>query len=126
MPHPIDVHIGNRLRARRRELSLSQEALAEMVGVTFQQIQKYERGANRISGSRMWHLAKAMSIPISYYYEGLEETADGKVSTNLDTEFHAAGGRDLAKDFVTLPVSHRHIVSNLARTLVEDARKVRT
>jgi transcriptional regulator with XRE-family HTH domain len=68
----IDLHIGKRLRARRRLLGLTQQNLAQSVGVRFQQIQKYECGANRISASRLWNLAELLRVPISYFYDGLQ------------------------------------------------------
>ncbi len=73
LPHPVDVHVGQRLRLRRALMGLSQERLAELVGVTFQQIQKYERGANRIGSSRLYELARVLAVPIDYFFEGLEE-----------------------------------------------------
>ena len=71
MPHPIDIHVGRRLRQRRRLLGLTQEKLANAVDIRFQQIQKYESGANRISASRLWSLAKALDVSIAYFFEGL-------------------------------------------------------
>lgn len=68
--HPIDIHIGHRLRARRRELKLSQEALGTAIGVSFQQVQKYERGVNRLSGSMIWGAAKALRVEPGYFFEG--------------------------------------------------------
>lgn len=74
-PDPIDVHVGQRLRARRVMLGLSQEKLAEALGLTFQQIQKYERGSNRISASRLYHLSRVVDAPVSFFFEDLP-TAD--------------------------------------------------
>lgn len=71
MVHPVDMHVGKRLRARRRLLGLTQEVLAGAVSIRFQQIQKYESGANRISASRLWALAKALDVPVSYFFEGM-------------------------------------------------------
>ena len=68
----IDLHLGKRLRRRRRLLGLTQQQLASAVGVRFQQIQKYECGANRISAARLWELSEALEVPINYFYEGLE------------------------------------------------------
>jgi len=66
----IDLHIGRRLRRRRRLLGLTQQQLATVVGVRFQQIQKYECGANRVSAARLWQLAQALETPINYFYDG--------------------------------------------------------
>ena len=76
MAADIDLHLGRRLRRRRRLLGLTQQQLAVQVGVRFQQIQKYECGANRISAARLWELAEALSTPISYFYDGLEEARE--------------------------------------------------
>lgn len=73
MAHPIDLHVGNRVRQRRRLLGMTQQRLAEAVKIRFQQIQKYESGANRISASRLWSLSRALDVPISYFFEGVDE-----------------------------------------------------
>src|SRR6202011_5921624 len=75
-PHPIDVHVGRRVRLRRTMLLMSQEKLAAALGLTFQQVQKYERAANRISASRLYHLCRILKIPISFFFSGLE--AEGR------------------------------------------------
>ena len=67
----IDLHLGKRLRRRRRLLGLTQQQLADAVGVRFQQIQKYECGANRISAARLWRLSEALEVPVGYFYDGL-------------------------------------------------------
>jgi transcriptional regulator with XRE-family HTH domain len=76
MAADIDLHLGRRLRRRRRLLGLTQQQLAGQVGVRFQQIQKYECGANRISAARLWELAEALETPITYFYDGLAEVGD--------------------------------------------------
>lgn len=73
MTNDIDLHVGRRLRRRRRLLGLTQQALAEHVGIRFQQIQKYECGANRVSAARLFELSEALSVPVQYFYEGLSE-----------------------------------------------------
>jgi transcriptional regulator with XRE-family HTH domain len=73
MGSEIDVHLGKRLRRRRRLLGLTQQQLAGACGVRFQQIQKYECGANRISASRLWQLSEALQVPVAYFYDGLSE-----------------------------------------------------
>ncbi len=75
MANEIDLHLGKRLRRRRRLLGLTQQQLAGAVGVRFQQIQKYECGANRISAARLWLLAKALEAPVGAFFEGLGDDA---------------------------------------------------
>lgn len=70
-PNPIDVHVGNRIRTRRNLLCLSQEKLGELMGLTFQQIQKYERGANRIGASRLWDLSSILEVDINYFFQDM-------------------------------------------------------
>lgn len=69
-PNPIDVHVGGRLRMRRIEIDMSQQVLGEQIGLTFQQIQKYEKGTNRIGASRLQQIAQILEIPVSYFFEG--------------------------------------------------------
>ena len=83
-PNPIDRHVGLRIRLRRRELGVSQERLADSIGLTFQQIQKYERAANRVSASKLWEVARARQPTITYFYEGLGET--GAAGAETDSE----------------------------------------
>ena len=73
MTSDIDLHVGKRLRRRRRLLGLTQQQLAESVGIRFQQIQKYECGANRVSASRLFELAESLDVPVQYFYEGLSK-----------------------------------------------------
>lgn len=73
MGNDIDTHLGKRLRRRRRLLGLTQQQLAAAVGVRFQQIQKYECGANRISAARLWQLSEALEVPVGYFYDGLSD-----------------------------------------------------
>jgi transcriptional regulator with XRE-family HTH domain len=70
-PNPIDVHVGKRLRLRRTLLGMSQERLGELLGLTFQQVQKYERGANRIGSSRLFELGQILDIPVSFFFDDL-------------------------------------------------------
>lgn len=72
-PRPVDVHVGRRLRERRTLLGMSQERLAELLGVTYQQVQKYERGANRIGSSRLHDIARFLDVPVAWFFAGLDE-----------------------------------------------------
>lgn len=82
-PHPIDVHVGSRVKLRRMILGLSQEALGKSLGLTFQQIQKYEKGVNRIGASRMFEMAQLLDVPVQFFYEdvGGGRPADGFAET---------------------------------------------
>lgn len=73
MPDKVDVHVGNRLRVRRTLLGISQEKLAGAIGLTFQQVQKYERGLNRISAGRLYQFSKILDIPVAYFYENINQ-----------------------------------------------------
>ena len=76
-PNEVDVYVGSRLRQRRRLLNVSQEKLADALGLTFQQVQKYERGFNRISASKLFEAARFLQSPIDYFFEGLGRPEDG-------------------------------------------------
>ncbi|MFC1659260.1 helix-turn-helix domain-containing protein [Pseudomonadota bacterium] len=76
MPNPVDIHVGVRLRMRRTMLGLSQNKMGDLIGVTFQQIQKYEKGVNRIGSSRLYQISKILLIPVSYFFEGYEEEGE--------------------------------------------------
>lgn len=78
MPHPVDIHAGNRLKLRRSILGLSQGDVAKAIGVTFQQVQKYERGVNRMGSSRLYELAKTLNMPVTYFFD--EYQPDGQPS----------------------------------------------
>ncbi|MCB1556088.1 MAG: helix-turn-helix transcriptional regulator [Alphaproteobacteria bacterium] len=78
-PNPVDVHVGIRIRMRRSLLGISQEKLAEAVNLTFQQIQKYERGTNRVSASRLYQFSKILDVPVSYFFEKFSESGDGRM-----------------------------------------------
>lgn len=71
-PNPIDVHVGNRIRLRRQLLGYSQEKLASLLGLTFQQVQKYERGTNRVGASRLWDIGNILNVPVSFFYDDMD------------------------------------------------------
>ena len=110
LPNPIDLHVGARIRLRRRMQGVSQEKLADALGLTFQQVQKYERGANRVSASKLYEIAAALQSPISYFFDGLADPAgdDAGVGRPSDeqtvhTFLMTAEGLELAKLFPGLP-----------------------
>lgn len=115
----IDLHIGRRLRARRRTLGLSQPQLAEAVGVKFQQIQKYECGEDRISASRLWGLCRALKTPVDYFYEGLATirpvlAVDRDAADETDAQRDAV---DLARSFEQLGMEPRKVLLDMAKSL---------
>ncbi len=71
-PNPIDIHVGSRVRMRRMLIGMSQERLGDQLGLTFQQVQKYEKGANRIGASRLFQIAQSLGVPVDYFYDGLQ------------------------------------------------------
>ncbi|MFO1152381.1 MAG: helix-turn-helix transcriptional regulator [Rhodospirillales bacterium] len=77
IPNPVDVHVGSRVRLRRTLLGLSQEKLGEAVGLTFQQIQKYERGANRIGASRLFEFSRILDVPVSFFFDDMSDRVIG-------------------------------------------------
>ncbi len=76
-PHPVDVHVGSRVRLRRTLLGMSQEKLGQALRLTFQQIQKYERGANRIGSSRIYQLSRILDVPVSFFFDDMTPEAAG-------------------------------------------------
>lgn len=103
--NPIDIYVGNRIRLRRTLLGLSQEKLAEMLGITFQQVQKYEKGMNRIGASRLWDMSNVLDVPVSFFFSGLtkEETDKSPAALNgLKIEKEQADANDLTKQLEDL------------------------
>ena len=71
-PNPIDIHVGNRIRLRRKMLGFSQERLGETVGLSFQQVQKYEKGTNRVGAGKLWRFAATLGVPVNFFFEGAD------------------------------------------------------
>tara|TARA_R110000868_G_scaffold262401_2_gene521094 strand:- start:73094 stop:73549 length:456 start_codon:yes stop_codon:yes gene_type:complete len=82
-PDPVDVYVGSRVRMRRTVLGLSQEKLADQLGITFQQVQKYENGSNRVGSSRLYAISRILSVPVSYMFEGYDENS-GRMAVSED------------------------------------------
>jgi transcriptional regulator with XRE-family HTH domain len=102
-PNPVDVHVGQRLRQRRVLVGLSQEKLARMVGITFQQVQKYERGANRIVASRLYQLAKVLDVPVSYFFDEISALAANDTNAVQESADSSDGyGHDVMAERETL------------------------
>ena len=124
MAHPVDVHVGKRIRHRRWLVGMTQQQLAEQVGIKFQQIQKYETGANRVSASRLWVIADALDVRVSFFFEGLEtESAEAaekpeNVPTDLLGDKEAL---DLIRSYYAIPENQRRRLFELARVLSDVA-----
>ena len=97
-PNPIDVHVGLQVRLRRKELKISQEKLAETLGLTFQKVQKYERGTNRISASKLYEIARSLRVSIAWFFEGLSDPLEGR-----NAGAHASDATPSAQSFLTTP-----------------------
>jgi transcriptional regulator with XRE-family HTH domain len=110
----VDRYIGARIRARRIMLGLTQQQMAELVGVTYQQAHKYEKGINRVSAGGLYRIAKALGVEVSYFFEGLQ-TADRFVLSPQQQML-----LELARNYVNIPVrEHREAVIALARALAK-------
>lgn len=125
MGNDIDLHLGKRLRRRRRLLGLTQQQLAASVGVRFQQIQKYECGANRISAARLWGLAEALEVPVAYFYDGLATTSSRP--TEPANERGDGGGEVLArKETLDLVRAYYQLGERPRRRLLDLAKSLNT
>lgn len=115
MPRSVDVHVGQRVRQRRWMLGVTQQRLADLVGVKFQQVQKYETGANRISASRLWDIAAVLEAPIAFFFEGLEGVAeDGGARGDILADKEA---QELVRAYYAIPETQRRRLYDLARVL---------
>lgn len=117
-PDIVDAQVGANIRARRIQLGISQERLAETLGLTFQQVQKYERGTNRISASRLHQISLALDLPIADFFAGVDHLSKARQVTR--TAFGDAGEREaleLVRVILGLSRTHRKAVYRLARAL---------
>ena len=126
MAHPVDVHVGMRVRHRRWLIGMTQQQLAEKVGIKFQQIQKYETGANRVSASRLWDIADALDVPVSFFFEGIEgEQAEAEVAGETAAmPADILGDKealDLVRSYYAIPENQRRRLFELARVLSDVA-----
>ena len=127
MKHPVDVHVGKRVRHRRWMVGMTQQQLGDIVGIKFQQIQKYETGMNRISASRLWDIAQALDVSISFFFEGFEDAA-----AQVQTAAQPAEGQrgdlladkealELVRSYYAIPEAQRRRLFDLARVLSDVA-----
>ena len=128
-PNPIDIHVGSRIRLRRTMLGMSQEKLGESLGITFQQIQKYEKGTNRVGASRLQNISSILNVPVSFFFEdapGDKSTPGGMAeaqSSNYVVDFLSSSeGLQLNRAFVKIadPKVRRKIV-DLVKALAAEA-----
>ncbi|CAN5305206.1 helix-turn-helix transcriptional regulator [soil metagenome] len=123
-PHPVDIHVGRRVCERRLSLGFNQSVLAKALGLTFQQVQKYEKGSNRISASKLWNIARFLNVDISYFFEGLSgapHVENGPVETS---DLHGPVTRhtiDIARLAPQLSLSRQKLALELIRNLTAPA-----
>lgn len=130
--NPVDLHVGARIRMRRKTMGLSQERLAESLSLTFQQVQKYERGANRVSASKLYEIARSLRSPINYFFDGLADTVDPLPEGVADQDASAfvhelvmtPEGMELAALFPRIAKRGRKLVLDLARVLAEEDERM--
>lgn len=122
MKHPVDVHVGKRIRHRRWVNGTTQQQLADKVGIKFQQIQKYETGMNRVSASRLWDIAHALNVDVSFFFEGIDgellQTEGSAMPTDILSDKEAL---DLLRSYYAIPENQRRRLFDLARVLSEAA-----
>ena len=122
MTHPVDVHVGKRVRHRRWLIGMTQQQLAEQVGIKFQQLQKYETGANRISASRLWDIAEALGVPVSFFFEGIEDETKESATKMLPADVLSdKEALDLVRSYYAIPENQRRRLFELARVLSDVA-----
>jgi len=119
MKHPVDVHVGKRVRHRRWMVGMTQQQLAERVGIKFQQIQKYETGMNRVSASRLWDIADALDVSVSFFFDGLDRKSPGElkqegIPIDILTDKEAL---ELVRSYYLIPENQRRRLFELARVL---------
>jgi transcriptional regulator with XRE-family HTH domain len=132
MANEIDLHVGRRLRRRRRLLGLTQQQLAQSIGIRFQQVQKYECGANRVTASRLYELASALQAPVSYFYEGLSAGNSAIIPTVAPANDSDLGSDlmsqketlELIRAYYRLGERPRRRLLDLAKALQDDASDV--
>ena len=122
---PVDTHVGALVRQRRLELGMSQEKLGDAIGLTFQQVQKYEKGTNRIGSSRLLQIANALSVPPTYFFEGAPTAVRISAKQQNSMDYVAAfisskDGGELMKAFVKLPKDVQRSIVNLVDKISEN------
>jgi transcriptional regulator with XRE-family HTH domain len=124
MKHPVDVHVGKRVRHRRWMVGMTQQQLGDIVGIKFQQIQKYETGMNRISASRLWDIAQALGVSISFFFEGFDEeerAAEPVADVQRGDLLADKEALELVRSYYAIPEAQRRRLFDLARVLSDVA-----
>ena len=117
-PDPIDIHVGAKIRVRRKQLGISQSALAETLGLTFQQVQKYEKGSNRVSASMLYKTGKKLDAPVAYFFEGLDGQSSSEHGTAEDLKALKAMSAVPAVALITeLPRESQVLLNGLIKVL---------
>ena len=124
MGNDIDLHLGKRLRRRRRLLGLTQQQLAGTCGVRFQQIQKYECGANRMSAARLWLLSEALEVPVGYFYDGLSDAPRLEIGPEIRTERGESGEMLARKETLDLIRAYYKLGERPPRRLLDLAKSL--
>lgn len=122
-PSDVDRLVGGRMRWRRKEMGLSQEKLGELLGLTFQQIQKYERGVNRISAGRLFEMAHVMNVPISYFYEGASELTTRRTHAFAEADSPVPNAGLITADVMELVSIYQSLPTDRLRRRVIDVLK---
>jgi transcriptional regulator with XRE-family HTH domain len=118
----VDVHVGKRVRHRRWMVGMTQQQLGDIVGIKFQQIQKYETGMNRISASRLWDIAQALDVSISFFFEGFDsDVADTPAATERGDLLADKEALELVRSYYSIPEAQRRRLFDLARVLSDVA-----
>lgn len=125
MPHLVDIHVGKRIRQRRWLIGMTQQKLADLVGIKFQQIQKYETGANRVSASRLWDIGEALGVSVAFFFDGLKSNSDdasGRIEQVVPTDLLSdKEAMDLVRSYYAIPENQRRRLFELARVLSDVA-----
>lgn len=116
MKHPVDVHVGKRIRHRRWMVGVTQQQLADKVGIKFQQIQKYETGMNRVSASRLWDIADALDVSVAFFFEGLAGE-EAHVAEHEGDIFADKEALALVRSYFAIPEAQRRRLFELAKVL---------
>ncbi|MEM8628007.1 MAG: helix-turn-helix transcriptional regulator [Pseudomonadota bacterium] len=124
MPHQVDIHVGKRIRQRRWLVGITQQQLAEAVGIKFQQIQKYETGSNRVSASPLWQIAETLQVPVTFFFDEMEDLSADPAAQIAPVPGNVTEDREameLIRTYYAIPETQRRRLFELARVLGDTA-----